>query len=149
VGAETLLRQATVHDLNPFGLAMRVREPIPHRRRLRVVLLLDSGPLEVDGAVVRSEQASTDAFDVGVRFEELPQNKQDAIIRWCFAQPFGPDSPVQGGGSRLGGADPAGLGTEQVAGSDGRKATARTEAPFRAKGRSDRAPDPVPVTSDP
>jgi cellulose synthase (UDP-forming) len=139
MGSEIPHQPATVYDLNPFGLAMRVREPITQRHRLRVVLLLDSGPLEVVGSVARAEQASTDSFDVGVRFEELPQNKQDVIMRWCFAQPFGPDSSVQDDRSRPEGAvDPAGVGTEQ--GSDGRTATTRRRVRLRTRDLSDRAP---------
>jgi hypothetical protein len=136
VGDGIPLQPATAHDLNPFGLAMRVRGRIPQGCPLRVVLLLETGPLEVVGTVARAEQESTDAFDVGVRFEALPQNKQDAIMRWCFAQPFGPDAPVQGDGSRPGDAAE-------------RAATKPRRAPFRARGPSRRAPDAVPATSDP
>ena len=139
VDAGIPLQTATVHDLNPFGLAMRVAGAIPHGCRLRVVLLLDTGPLEVAGTVARAEQASSDAFDVGVRFEALPQNKQDVIMRWCFAQPFGPDSSVRGDRSRLEGvADPAEHGTGQ--GSEGRTAPTRRKSPFRTRGLSDRSP---------
>jgi len=147
--AEIPLQPATVNDLNPFGLAMRVRRPIPHGQRLRVVLLLDTGLLEVAGVVTRAEQASTDSFHVGVRFEDLPQNKQDIIIRWCFAQPFGPDSPVRSGGSHRGDAlDPAGVGTGQSTGSDRRTSTTSRPS-LNARGLSNRDPDAVPVTSDP
>jgi cellulose synthase (UDP-forming) len=140
---------ATVHDLNPFGLAMRVREAIPHDRRLRVTLLLDTGPLEIVGAVTRAEKASAGAFDVGVRFEDLPQNKQDTIMRWCFARPFGPDSPVQDEGSRRGEAlEPARLGTGQSTGADRRTSAARGRPTLNTRGPSDREPHVVPATSE-
>jgi cellulose synthase (UDP-forming) len=90
---------ATVRDLNPFGLSMRVEEPVAEGSGLRIVLLLDSGPLELEGAVARVEAGRDGGFDVGVRFDELAQSKQDVILRWCFAQPFGPDSPIRGAGA--------------------------------------------------
>jgi cellulose synthase (UDP-forming) len=146
IGTETPLQSATVHDLNPFGLAMRVREPIPYDRRLRLVLLLDTGPLEVVGAVARAEQAATDSFDVGVRFEELPQNKQDVIMRWCFAQPFGPDSPVQSPGPSLEDVvDQSELGKARDAGPDDQAKTHR-RAPFRGLRRANRAGGTVSLT---
>ncbi len=87
-------RAATVHDLNPFGLAMQVSELLSVGSRMRVVLQIDSGPLEVVGTVARAEPAH-DAFEVGIRFDELPQYAQDAITSWCFKQPFGPDFPIR------------------------------------------------------
>jgi hypothetical protein len=140
---------ATVHDLNPFGLAMRVRESIPHDRRLRVTLLLDSGPLEIVGAVTRAEKASADAFDIGVRFEDLPQNKQDTIMRWCFARPFGPDSPVQDEGSRGEALDPARVGTGQSTGTDRRTSTPSRRPTVSTRGPAGREHDAVPATSEP
>jgi hypothetical protein len=148
--AESQLRPATVHDLNPFGLAMRVREPIPDNQQLRVVLLLDTGPLEVVGAVARAEQAAADSFHVGVRFDDLPQNKQDTIMRWCFAQPFGPDSPVQGDESRRPEAlEPVEAGAGQGTGSDRRPSTPSGRPRLTARGRSDRTPDTVTLSSQP
>jgi cellulose synthase (UDP-forming) len=90
---------ATVYDLNPYGLAMRVPQALEQESRLRIVLLLDTGPIEVVGAVARAEP-TRDSFDIGVRFDELPRDKQDAIVSWCFRQPFGPDAPLAGGTSR-------------------------------------------------
>lgn len=86
-------RPATVHDLNPFGLAMRVHEPPAPGSRVRVVLLLDTGPLEVAGTVARVERGR-ELAELGVRFDELAREKQDVIVSWCFRQPFGPDLPL-------------------------------------------------------
>ena len=98
-GDEVTLTPATVRDLNPFGLSMRARAAAPVGSTVRVVLLLPAEPLEVSGTVVRSERFADGSTDLGVRFDELPQVKQDAILRWCFSQPFGPDSPIQGAGA--------------------------------------------------
>jgi len=87
---------ATVHDLNPFGLSMRARAAAPVGGRVRIVLSLREAPIEVVGAVVRSDPGVDGTTELGVRFDEPAQDKQDAILRWCFAQPFGPDSPIQG-----------------------------------------------------
>src|SRR5581483_10702171 len=91
-GDEVTLTPATVRDLNPFGLSMRARAAAPVGSTVRVVLSLPAEPLEVSGTVVRSERFADGSTDLGVRFDELPQVKQDAILRWCFSQPFGPDS---------------------------------------------------------
>jgi cellulose synthase (UDP-forming) len=98
-GSEASLHPATVYDLNPFGLAMRSPESISVGESLHVVLLLETGPLEVAGIVARVEETPGGSYDVGVRVDDLPQAKQDAIIQWCFAQPFGPDSPIRGVGA--------------------------------------------------
>jgi cellulose synthase (UDP-forming) len=98
-GSEKPLHPATVYDLNPFGFAMRTPDPVPAGQRLQIILLLDTGPLEVSGTVARAEQTTGDEHDVGVRVDDLPQAKQDVIIQWCFAQPFGPDSPIRGVGA--------------------------------------------------
>jgi cellulose synthase (UDP-forming) len=87
---------ATVRDLNPFGLAMETRDPVPHGSRPVITLLLDTGLLEVSGTVTRMAKGSGDGFEIGVRFDELTQEKQDIIVRWCFRQPFGPDYPLDG-----------------------------------------------------
>src|SRR5581483_9563946 len=98
-GDAVTLTPATVRDLNPFGLSMRARGAAPVGRNVHVVLSLPDEPLEVTGIVVRSERLADGTTELGVRFDELAQVKQDAILRWCFAQPFGPDSPIQGAGA--------------------------------------------------
>jgi len=88
---------ARVTDLNPFGLAMETAAPLRVGQRLRLTLLLDSGPLGVAGAVARVEpNGDGRPASVGVRFDELGQDAQDTIRRWCFAQPFGPAYPLRG-----------------------------------------------------
>ena len=64
--------------------------------RLRVVLLLDDGPMEVRGSVVRSRAGhDPGSWSVGVAFDNLEPAVADAIIEWCFRHPFGPERPVR------------------------------------------------------
>jgi cellulose synthase (UDP-forming) len=93
-GVDLPRRSATIHDLNPFGLAMQVDEVLSVGSRVRVALKIDSGLLDVVGTVARAEPAQ-DGFEVGIRFDELAQSAQDAITSWCFTQPFGPDFPIR------------------------------------------------------
>jgi hypothetical protein len=97
-GAAAPDRPARVTDLNPFGLSMETAEPLSVGQRLRLTLLLDTGPMSVDGAVARVDPGGDRARSgsAGVRFDELDQEAQDAIRRWCFAQPFGPAYPLRG-----------------------------------------------------
>jgi hypothetical protein len=82
--------------------------------RVHILLRLDSGPLEVTGDVARSERTADGTVELGVRFDELAQDKQDVILRWCFSQPFGPDFPIQGVGAPVE-ADQAGVARAAVA----------------------------------
>jgi cellulose synthase (UDP-forming) len=106
---EVTVTPATVRDLNPFGLSMHARAAAPVGSRVRVVLSLRAGPVEVVGAVVRCEPAADGTTELGVRFDELAQDRQDAILQWCFSQPFGPDSPIQGAGAPVDAEPPAEL----------------------------------------
>ncbi len=105
---EVTITPATVRDLSPFGLSMRARSAAPVGGRVRIVLSLPAGQLEVIGTVVRSDQAA-DGVELGVRLDDLPQDQQDAILRWCFSQPFGPDSPIHGVGAPVEEEQPAEL----------------------------------------
>jgi cellulose synthase/poly-beta-1,6-N-acetylglucosamine synthase-like glycosyltransferase len=93
--------QALVEDLNPFGLAMQVARPLQSGARVRIALLLETGPVDIRGAVARADASPDGSSRIGVRFDELPQATQDAITRWCFAQPFGPDYGVRSTQSQL------------------------------------------------
>jgi cellulose synthase (UDP-forming) len=87
---------ALVEDISREGLAMRVSTPHTVGERLRVVLLLDDGPVEVAGSVVRVVAGHDPAsWSVGVAFDDLEPAVADTIIEWCFRHPFGPDRPVR------------------------------------------------------
>jgi cellulose synthase (UDP-forming) len=87
---------ARVEDLSREGLAAVVSEPRSVGERLRIVLLLDDGPIEVRGVVVRAELGFDGAtWSLGVGFEHLEPRVADAIVEWCFRHPFGPGRPLR------------------------------------------------------
>jgi cellulose synthase (UDP-forming) len=87
---------AMVEDLSRDGLSMRVSEPRAVGERLRIVLLLDEGPVEVAGYVARAEGGHDPAsWSLGIEFDDLEPRVADAIVEWCFVRPFGPDRPVR------------------------------------------------------
>jgi cellulose synthase (UDP-forming) len=96
---------ALVEDISREGLAMRVSTAHAVGERLRVVLLLDDGPVEVSGSVVRAAAGHDPAsWSVGLAFDDLEPAVADTIIEWCFRHPFGSDRPVRVwelGGERL------------------------------------------------
>jgi cellulose synthase (UDP-forming) len=84
------LRGARVVDLSPFGLGMDTAEALAPGSRLRLELDLGAEPLSLEGRVVSSRPRRGGGARVGVRFEALAQETEDAIIRFCFSRPFGP-----------------------------------------------------------
>lgn len=90
------LSPARVEDLSREGLAAVVSEPRSVGERLRIVLLLDDGPIELRGVVVRAELGFDGASrSLGVAFEDLEPRVADAIVEWCFRHPFGPGRPLR------------------------------------------------------
>ena len=61
---------------------------------MRLVLLLDDGPVDVVGTVAGVRPLG-DGWRLGVDFEDLPPGVGDAIGRWCFLHPFGPGAEVR------------------------------------------------------
>jgi hypothetical protein len=85
---------ARVEDLSQSGAGVRVVEPAELGSRLRLVLLLDDGPVDVVGTVAGVRPLG-DGWHLGVDFEALPPGVGDAIGRWCFQHPFGPGAEVR------------------------------------------------------
>ncbi len=86
---------ARVEDLSREGLAMIVSERRAAGDRLRIVLLLDDGPIEVEGVVARVEAGhDPGSWSLGVAFEHLEAGVADVIVEWCFRHPFGPGRQV-------------------------------------------------------
>jgi cellulose synthase (UDP-forming) len=100
-GDDVTITPVTIRDLNPLGLSMRARTDAPIGKRVRVALTMDGSHFEVVGDVVRCERVQDGAADLGVRFVDLAQDAQDAIIRWCFSHPFGPDVPLHAEGDAV------------------------------------------------
>jgi cellulose synthase/poly-beta-1,6-N-acetylglucosamine synthase-like glycosyltransferase len=79
---------AQAHDLNTFGVALSTPEPLERNTSITVHLRLDGEFLIVRGTVVRG---SPESGTYGVAFDPLPAKTRDAIARWCFRHPFGPE----------------------------------------------------------
>jgi cellulose synthase (UDP-forming) len=94
-GAGSPALGAHVEDLSRHGARIAVAEPRVPGDRLRLVLLLDDGPVEVTARVAIAEPGDDgDGRRLGVEFDHLPPDAADAIVRWCFRHPFGPDRPI-------------------------------------------------------
>lgn len=85
---------ARVEDLSQTGAGVRVVERAELGSRMRLVLLLDDGPVDVVGTVA-SVRPLSDGWRLGVDFGALPPGVGDAIGRWCFLHPFGPGAEVR------------------------------------------------------
>jgi cellulose synthase (UDP-forming) len=85
---------ARVEDLSQTGAGVRVVERAEPGSRMRLVLLLDDGPVDVVGTVAAARPQG-DGWHLGVNFEPLPPGVGDAIGRWCFLHPFGPRAEVR------------------------------------------------------
>ncbi len=81
-------------DLSRHGARVAVNDPREPGERIRMVLLLDDGPIEVDGTIATATASSDGGWVVGVEFDDLDRAVSDAIVSWCFRFPFGPDCAV-------------------------------------------------------
>ncbi len=90
-GAGLPHRAVTITDLNTFGLAMLAGGPVDVSREIDITIELDEGSVRVTGTAVRVHALGNGATAVGLAFAPLPASTSDAIARWCFRHPFGPD----------------------------------------------------------
>ncbi len=82
-------------DLSRHGARIVVADAREPGEQIRLVLLLDDGPIEVSGHVATSAVDPDGAgWVVGVDFDPLGAAIADAIVSWCFRFPFGPDCAV-------------------------------------------------------
>lgn len=90
-GAGTPDVSARVEDLSLHGARLAVAAPVAPGERLRAVVLLDDGPVEVTGVAAISEPLpGGEGTRVGMAFDPLPPGAGDAILVWCFRHPVGP-----------------------------------------------------------
>jgi len=78
---------ALTQDLNPSGLAFRASFQLPVGTKIRTLLGLASGPVDVSGTVVHFEKgitAGTPVYTHGIQFDELPVDTRDAIELHCM-----------------------------------------------------------------
>lgn len=77
-------------DLSRHGARLSVDWACEPGERLRLVLLLDDGPVEVAGSIAIAARATSgEGWSVGVDFDELDRAAMDALVSWCFHHPFG------------------------------------------------------------
>ncbi len=86
-----------IEDLSQHGARIAVAERREPGERLRLVLLLDDGPVELLGTVatvVPDPDPEGEGYMVGFDFDDLDAPVVDAIVAWCFRYPFGPERGV-------------------------------------------------------
>ena len=81
-------------DLSRHGARIVVNDPREPGEHIRLVLLLDDGPIEVGGTIATATAEPSGGWVVGVDFDALSGPVADAIVSWCFRFPFGPDCAV-------------------------------------------------------
>ena len=83
-----------IDDLGRYGARLVVDWPRDRGERVRLVMLLDDGPVEVTGRVATVKRIrGTESYRVGVAFDPMDAAMADAIVASCFRNPFGPDRP--------------------------------------------------------
>ena len=84
-----------IEDLSQHGARLTVADRREPGERLRLVMLLDDGPVELVGTVATVVPAPAgEGYLVGFDFDELDAPLVDAIVAWCFRYPFGPEHSV-------------------------------------------------------
>jgi len=145
---------AHVEDLSRHGARVTVSEPREPGERLRMLLLLDDGPVELTARVATVEASQDDsALRLGVEFDALAPDAADAIARWCFRHPFGPDCRIGPVDAPQAHAEPAEApsrapqpqGTALLARQVGMAAAEAAAAAERSPSRPGDASDPPPA----
>ena len=83
-----------IEDLSRHGARLSVADRRTPGERLRLVLLLDEGPVELLGTVASVSPDPEGGYMVGFDFDDLDAPVIDAIVAWCFRYPFGADHAV-------------------------------------------------------
>jgi hypothetical protein len=92
LGDAPAARAGQVTNLSRHGARVLVQGPLAVNERMTLVLLLLSGPVRVRGTVAACWPGPTPGSSVaGVEFDTVSADAADAIIEWCFQNPFGPD----------------------------------------------------------
>ncbi|HMO00705.1 MAG TPA: glycosyltransferase [Miltoncostaeaceae bacterium] len=84
-----------IDDLGRHGARLIVDVPRDRGDRVRLVILLEDGPVEVTGRVATVKRIrGTEQHRVGVAFDPMDAGMADAIVTSCFRNPFGPAAPA-------------------------------------------------------
>jgi cellulose synthase (UDP-forming) len=84
-----------IEDVSRHGARLVAPEPREPGERLRIVLLLDDGPLEVAATVATVAVEPEGAWRMGLLFDGMSGPVGDALVAWCFANPFGDEVRVR------------------------------------------------------
>jgi cellulose synthase (UDP-forming) len=85
-----------IDDLGRHGARLVVDAPREPGERVRLVLLMEDGPVEVAGEVATVRRIrGRDEYRVGVAFDPMDRAMADTIVAWCFRTPFGPAAAPQ------------------------------------------------------
>jgi cellulose synthase (UDP-forming) len=80
-----------IDDLSRHGALLVMEQPRERGEHIRLVILLEDGPVEVTGEIATVKRVrGADTFRVGVAFDEMDAATADAIVASCFRNPFGP-----------------------------------------------------------
>lgn len=84
-----------VDDISRHGARLSVMEPREPGERMRLVLLLDEGPMEVSGTIATvTPDDEGDGWILGIDFHGIDSASADTIVQWCFRNPFGVGQPL-------------------------------------------------------
>jgi hypothetical protein len=84
-----------IEDVSRHGARLLAPEPCEPGERLRIVLLLDDGPLEVTATVATLAAEREGGYRMGLLFAGMSGPVGDALVAWCFANPFGDEVRVR------------------------------------------------------
>jgi cellulose synthase (UDP-forming) len=90
---EPPLLTARVQDLSQEGIGLVVPERRRRGDRVRVVLLVDDGPVTLTGTVTVVVPLGA-AWHLGVALDPMTAAVRDVITAWCLQRPFGRDHEV-------------------------------------------------------
>jgi cellulose synthase (UDP-forming) len=83
-----------IEDVSRHGARLIAAEPREPGEHLRIVLLLEDGPLEVAATVATVTPERGGGHRIGLVFAGMSGSVGDALVAWCFANPFGDEIRV-------------------------------------------------------
>ena len=99
-GADLPRTRALISDLNTFGLLLFSGAPIEIGAELEITADLDGEHVTMAGTAVRVRTRNDGLTAAGIAFGTLDAATSDALARWCFRHPFGPDIVLGPGSER-------------------------------------------------
>lgn len=83
-----------IKDLSPNGVCLYVSSDVRIGQKLKLkICLSEKENCEADGAVIWKRHVSGHRYHAGVRFDQLPQEKQDRVLEYVLGQSESPQEP--------------------------------------------------------